>query len=768
MSSNRSDGLYSDMIHSLASQHKEHYTQQGMILSFAEYLALVREHPRLYMRNSASYLTDMFKHFGSRPADHSLLNKLRYRVFDHAGELGAAVRGGEGPQQALVKALQSFARLGRAFKLIVLHGPNGSSKSSTINCISHSMEQYSGEDEGAVYRFSWIFPKEKEWHATTHSEGPIGFSPAHRNSGPTDSFVGLEESQIACKIDSEFKENPLFLLPMPFRQQFLKSLHSTDAEDQLPEHILQDGLSKKNREIFEQLLGAYRGDTSMVYRHVQVERFYFSKLYRVGVSTVEPQIGLDARERQLTVDRYTRDLPSSLQTISFFEYSGELVESNRGLVEFSDFLKRPLESFKYLLGTIETGTIHLPSASALLDTVFVATTNDKHWDAFQEMPDFSSFFGRIHLIGVPYLLHVTDEMKIYEKDIELLAKDITIAPHTLYMLCLWAIMTRLKPAQTEGYSPQEQRWLKQLNALAKAKLYNDELLPPALRDSKEQQIFLKQNTPKLMRQYLGRQDYEGKTGASPRNIRDLLHRAAHSCKNQHLSALDIFQQLENLTKNKKLYDFLRHIPPGDFYQPVNFAAALKEEYLRIFEEQLLDSMSMVESVQYEKFLSRYIAHVVAHTRGEKIFHHASNSFVPPLISFMEEVEEILGIRAEDRESHRTSLLSRIAAWKIENPQKDYSVSSVFSDLLGKVKHHFFAAQERQVQKICHQIIELHGGAQEDAPASADSEQIEAATSTLAHLKSRYGYHEVAVVRSLRILLSSKTAAQKSAGASSSS
>ena len=743
--------LYENVIGHLSTEQKERYIHESMILSFAEYLDLVRLKPHLHVRNAASYLVDMLEHFGTRPADHQLLAPLRYRIFDGTQQNDALI-GGEGAQQAIVKVLQSFKRLGKAFKLMVLHGPNGSSKSSTIDSISSAMERYSHEEEGAVYRFSWIFPKDKELTALTHHEGAIGFSSSPPHSPISQqSFVGLEESKIVCKIDSEFKENPLFLLPMPYRRDFLNSLN-TELPEGIPEHILQDGLSKKNRDIFEQLLGAYRGDVSMVYRHIQVERFYFSKLYRVGVATVEPQMSLDARERQLTVDRYMRDLPSSLQTMSFFEYSGELVESNRGLVEFSDFLKRPLESFKYLLSTIETSTIHLPSASALLDTVFIASTNDKHWDAFQELPDFQSFFGRIHLINVPYLLRAQDEMKIYHQDISLLSQDITIAPHSLYMLCLWAVMTRLKPASTEGFSSEEHPWLKSLSPLAKAKLYNGETLPPKLRGSKEQQIFLQKNTHKLMKQFLGRQDYEGKRGASPRNIRDILHRAAWFCEDQHLTALDIFEHLDNLTKNKKLHTFLRP-PAGEFYNPEKFVSELKEDYLRIFEEELLDSMSMVEELQYEKFLTRYITNVVAQTRGEKVFDQASNAYMPAHESFMEEVEKIIEAPKE-KADFRKSLLARIAAWKIENPDQTYNIAWVFSDLLQKVKRHFYTAKENQVQEICHSIIEMHRSKTEQSSPDHTKKRQEALV-TLENLKTRYHYHEVAVMRSLRLLLSSK-------------
>ena len=66
-------------------------------------------------------------------------------------------------------------------------------------------------------------------------------------------------------------------------------------------------------------------------RHVQVERFYVSHRYREAVATVEPQLAVDARSRQLTMDRSLAALPPALQSLALYEYQGELVDANRGL-----------------------------------------------------------------------------------------------------------------------------------------------------------------------------------------------------------------------------------------------------------------------------------------------------------------------------------------------------------------------------------------------------------------------------------------------------
>ena len=103
----------------------------------------------------------------------------------------------------------------------------------------------------------------------------------------------------------------------------------------ISDYLRQGTLSPKNRTIFEALLASYQGDYLKVLRHVQVERYYVSHRYRVGWVSVEPQLSVDATERQITADRTLAALPPSLQSVALFEYGGELVGANRGMIEYS-------------------------------------------------------------------------------------------------------------------------------------------------------------------------------------------------------------------------------------------------------------------------------------------------------------------------------------------------------------------------------------------------------------------------------------------------
>ena len=553
----------------LSRHQQEQFKKQNVIISFSSFLDLVKDAPLRMTRNSPAYLRDTFDHFGVTANDTGVGGFPRYKMFDLGTEKNVPIIGGEQVHSDIKSLLEGFIRQGQSNKMIVLHGPNGSSKSSTVETIAHAMQVYSETDDGAVYRFNWIFPTERTATPRVKGEsGPIGFG-SQTSETSVNSYALLDESLIASRITSELRENPIYLIPMPFRENWLREWIGAaegkkPSDVEIPAHLLYSGLSKRNQLIMENLSSAYEGDLTKVLRHVQVERFFYSRQYRVGVSTVEPQMSVDAAEKQLTMDKNIANLPSILHNIRFHEAQGELIEANRGILEFSDLLKRPLEAYKYLLTTVEKGTLSLPSGTANLDLVFFATTNDKHLDSFKTIPDFSSFRGRLEFVTVPYLLQPAQEIKIYEADRKAIEKTTKIAPHALELLCTWAVMTRLKQPDPEHYESQHRTLIARLDPRSKIRLYEGASLRNGFKPSEEST--LKELKKKIWSESVGMVIYEGRFGASPREIRAILYRAAQRAKNNNLTPMGIFDELERLVKDRTIYEFLQFEPRGKYHE----------------------------------------------------------------------------------------------------------------------------------------------------------------------------------------------------------
>ena len=728
------------LINDLSKDYREQFQKQRVIQTFASFVDLLRQNPRPLLRNSAEYIRDVFDHFGRRKLDTDAkpVSQIRFKLFDEGTEKCGPIVGGESVQDDIYKVLQGFCRQGYANKLILLHGPNGSAKSSTIEAIAYAMQRYSEHEAGAVYRFNWIFPTDRLAAPIMRGEsGPIGFGAARSEDLYSGSYALLDDTQIASKIHSDFKDNPIYLIPMPQREIWLREWIAAKEgikpdQVELPPHALVAGLSKRNQLILENLLSAYDGDLGKVLRHIQVERFFYSRQYRVGISTVEPQMAVDATEKQLTMDRNIQNLPSVLHNIRYYEAQGEFIEANRGLLEFSDLLKRPLEAFKYLLTTVEKSNVSLPSSTANLDIVFMATTNEKHLDAFKTLPDFSSFRGRFDLVTVPYLLRPSLEEHIYDHDVLAIKKNRRVVPHAVELLCVWAVMTRFKQPDPEHYDSPYRGLIARLDPRSKARLYEDQPLRPLFKPQEESMF--RDVRRQIMQESLGHPIYEGRFGASPRELKQLLHRAAQSTRSQTLTPMVIFDELERIIKDRTVYEFLQFEPRGKYHDAAGFIGMIKDEFADIFEVECMRSMSMVSEEEYDKLLSRYIENVVAEVKKEKIFNTASEQYEHANQPLMREVEKILGI-TDSVERHRESLLTRLAAWKIENKLVAIDVSTIFQDILSRLQEHYFNDRKTLVQNNFQAMLALDT----DEERSLDSKQRETVRETYRQLESQLGY-----------------------------
>ena len=742
-----------NIIAELSKQYKSLFADQKVILPFDEFIGLVRAEPRRLIRNAATYIRDTFVAEGHHLAAQTGTTELmRFALFDKGTEQAGTIVGGELYQNEIFNILQGFVRSGHANRLLLLHGPNGSAKSSTIESIGNAMQRYSSTSEGAVYSFNWIFPSDKNATPAIKGEvGPIGFGGLSDDGEVTSSsYALLDDLHIASKIHSEFRDNPIFLIPMPQRAEWLRSwIASTEGclpnEVELPPHILGAGLSKRNQLILENLLAAYDGDFAKVLRHVQVERFFYSRQYRVGFSTVEPRMAIDAAEKQLTMDKNIQNLPTVLHNIRYFEAQGEIVEANRGILEFSDLLKRPIEAFKYLLTAVEKAAINLPSSTAPLDMVFVATTNEKHLDAFKTIPDFSSFRGRFELVTVPYLLKPSLEEKIYEGDIKNIEKTMKVAPHSLNLLCLWAVLTRLKQPDLDTYDAEVRDLVGRVDPRTKVKLHEHEHLRPTFKGHDEAR--LRELRDKIINESVGLVVYEGRFGASPREVRGVLQRASQNPKYKSLVPMAIFDELEKLVRDRSVYEFLQIEPRGTYHDASHFIEIIRGEFADRFENEVLRSMSLIEEEEYEKLLQRYVDNVVASVKNERLYNPTTEHYEPPSEALMSEVEKIAQVKGDIAE-HRHSLLSRIAAYRIDHPKNKIDVAIILHEMLTKIEMHYYGARQAIVREKYQSLLAI------DTPTESGLEDSERsmAKETYERLQNRFGYEPSSAKECLKFML----------------
>lgn len=728
---------------------QQEFLRNRSLLSFQQYLDAFLEAPRVQARSSAQYLRDCIDHFGHEEVQRPGGPIRRLRIFDRPwesgpqgafeGESGVPVRGQEEAQSALYRTLSNFVRLGRVNKLILLHGPNGSAKSSLVAALFSGLERYSRETEGALYRFSWIFPSEKL------VKGSIGFGDEKKPQQALPSFAWLAPEQIDAKVACEMRCHPLWLLPRGERVRLLHDACKPDDAFVLSKSMLEGDLCHRCRQIHAALLATHQGELLEVLRYVQVERFFLSRRYLSAAVTVEPQMSVDADYRQVTQDKSHASLPASLQNLTLFEPYGPLVSANRGLLEFSDLLKRPVEAYKYLLGTIETGQARLQHFVMALDCVFLATSNEKHLTAFKELPDWPSFKGRIELVKVPYLREAREEQRVYQQGLAA-ATGKHLAPHAAELAANWAVLTRLKRPMPERYKGEARKLIEKLSPLEKLQLYDDGRVPDRCdsRAAKE----LRRALPELWSESDAYPNYEGRLGASAREMKTVLANAAQSKDHACLTPGAVLEELARLVLDKSVYEFLDQEVVDGYHDHPGFLRVAEGVYLDALDEEVREAMGLVSETQYRELFVRYIVHVVAWTRGEKLLNKVTGDFERPDEEMMTRTEAIVMATGEDRREFRRQLISTIGAHKLDHPEGELDFAQIFPDLFRRLRDHYFEERKRTLRKLAEKVLRYLG----DDRSLLLAKEVQQVEATLVGMREKYGYCTDCAKEALVLLL----------------
>lgn len=724
-----------DELREIAERVQRNFEEERRLLTFQEYLELFANDPVRHSRDAPRYLRDAFDYYGKVKIERPWGTLTRFRLFDlpfleeHDARREALI-GQEFVQGEIYRVLSNFAREGRPNRVTVMHGPNGSAKSTVAACIMRALEHYSTVDDGALYRFHWVFPNEKTLR------GVIGFG--GKRTAPIsreESFAHLPEEEVDARLFMEVRDHPLFLLPREERKTILERLYKeAGVEDPPPAWVLRGELSHKSRLVFEALLGTYDGSLEQVLRHVQVERYFVSRRYRVGAVTLGPQLSVDAGERQVTADRSLGALPTALQAVTLFEAFGELVDASGGLLEFSDLLKRPLDAFKYLQITAETGEVALRTQTLYVNCVMLASANEVHLAAFREHPEFESFRGRFELVRAPYLLSWVDEEAIYDAQVAPQVRT-HVAPHATQMAAMFAVLTRMRRPNPDRYPKTLRDVLNELTAVEKLDLYAHGTPPTRFDD--EARKLLKNSVAELYRESDSYPIYEGSTGASPREMRSVLLDAAQNPRFSCLSPLAVLEELDRLCERVTEYAFLQEEKlPGGYHDHALFRRTIRERLMDVLEDEFRLASGLVDESRYIELFDRYVTNVSVWIKGEKVRNPVTGQYEEADERMMREVEALLG-NPERPADFRNGLINAIAAWAIDHPGDPVDNRKVFADYLRRLREAVFAERRGSVARLCRDLMILL----KEEGVGLDEQRRGAAQRALEQLRDRFGYQD---------------------------
>src|ERR1700716_815343 len=123
---------------------------------FEDYLDIVSEHPEV-TRTAYQRLYDMIISHGTEEVFENKEKVTRYKFFtEFAAKHADAIYGLDRSLTQLVNAFKSAAKgYGTERRVLLLHGPVGSSKSTIARLLKRGLEEYSRTDEGMLFTFSW-------------------------------------------------------------------------------------------------------------------------------------------------------------------------------------------------------------------------------------------------------------------------------------------------------------------------------------------------------------------------------------------------------------------------------------------------------------------------------------------------------------------------------------------------------------------------------------------------------------------------------------
>ncbi len=579
--------------------------------SFEDYLVIVRDNPKV-ARTAFQRVYDMILSYGQDEYIDNKKKLVRYNFFkdeQHGGK--DAIFGLDIALMKLVSVLKSAAqRYGTEKRVILLHGPVGSSKSTIARLLKKGLEEYSRAPEGALYTYFWHLP------------------------GELAQLAGGQET-FPCPMHEE----PLKLIPREWREKAFAELGLS------PEIYVEGDINPACRLIFAELMTMYKGDWAKVMTHVKVKRLVLSEQDRIGIGTFQPKDEKNQDSTELTGDINYRKIAEfgSDSDPRAFNFDGEFNIANRGIIEFVEILKLDVAFLYDLLGATQEHRIKPKKfAQTEIDEVIIGHTNEAEYKKLLNNEFMEALRDRTIKVDIPYITRVSEEVKIYKKDYN--PKRIRgkhIAPHTLEIGALWGVLTRLEDPKKHN-----------LSLLQKAKLYDGKTLPGFTQD----------NIKELRKETLR----EGLEGISPRYIQDKVSNALVSDKGE--GCVNPFMVMNELESGLRHHSLLTSEDHRKRYQEL--LTVVKQEYEDLVKNEVQRAISADEDA-IAKLCANYIDNIKAFTQRERVKNRYTGMDEEPDERLMRSIEEKIEIPESRKEDFRREIMNYIGALAVEGRQFDY-------------------------------------------------------------------------------------------------
>jgi|TARA_R110002124_G_scaffold89028_3_gene228068 serine protein kinase len=413
------------------------------------------------------------------------------------------------------------------------------------------------------------------------------------------------------------REEPLHLIPRTLRPEFEEAYGISIEGDLCP--ICRHRLIKD-----------FGGD----YTQFPITEASFSVRGRKGVGVVPP-MDPNTQDTSLLIgsedisklDLYPEDDPRVLSL------NGAFNVGNRGIVEFVEVFKNEIEFLHTMITATQEKNVPSPGKQAMIyfDGVILAHCNEAEWNKFKSEHTNEAILDRIVRVNIPYCLEYEQEVKIYKKLIDRSDYDYHLAPHTLEVAAMFAVLSRLKHSN-------------KVDPVTKMKIYNGEEIV-------EKGLIKKVDINDLREEV----EDEGMSGISTRFIMKAIDAAlADSTKNMitPISIRDalikqVKEQIVNPDHRKYYLQFLQK--------------SLHEEYLSLLEKEITKAFVSAYEEQAESLFNNYLDHAEAYVNNTKVKDRVTNEEMEADEKFLVSIEEQIGIKGSAKNNFRADITSYMFA-----------------------------------------------------------------------------------------------------------
>ena len=411
-------------------------------------------------------------------------------------------------------------------------------------------------------------------------------------------------------------EEPLHLIPRHLRKEFEKMLGVHIEGDLCPTCRFR-----------------LKEDFGTRYEDFPIATVSFSKRNRKGIGVVPP---VDPNNQDTSVLIGSEDI-SKLDMYSegdprVLELNGAFNVGNRGMVEFIEVFKNETEYLHAMITATQEKFVPAPGrhGTIYVDSVIVAHSNEAEWQKFKADHTNEAILDRIVVVKVPYNLRLSEEVKIYQKILRNSDFHAHVAPHTLEMASMVAILSRLEPTA-------------KCDPLTKLRLYNGEEVVEKGRTKKINIQELREDTKR-----------EGLSGISTRFIMKALDNAL-SESGRCINPINVREALISMVKDQDIADDMRK-------QYLEFLQdTIHKEYLELLEKEITKAFVYSYQEQAEALFQNYLDHAEAYVNKTKVKDRNTREELHPDEGFLKSVEEQIAIIGSAADGFRQEVIAYLWA-----------------------------------------------------------------------------------------------------------